>query len=221
MQLFQLEMRTRGMVVLFLVCVGIGMALLTLAQENVGSDSTQGFTSPDSTGIGMPDTSVSRTVDVEAMVLVPAGPFTMGTDLYDDERPPHTVYVDSFFIDQYEVTNGQYKKFLEAMEKKAGADTAKKPPRKPPPEPPQHMMAMAKSGEMPPGRMPPEMMRKGGPPKASHEPAFWSDTTFNKPDYPGVGVSWADAKAYCAWAGKRLPTEAEWARATRGADERM
>jgi formylglycine-generating enzyme required for sulfatase activity len=48
----------------------------------------------------------------EGMVLIPAGEFEMGSNDYDDEKPVHTVYLDAFYMDKYEVTNAQYVKFL-------------------------------------------------------------------------------------------------------------
>jgi iron(II)-dependent oxidoreductase len=52
-------------------------------------------------------------------------------------------------------------------------------------------------------------------------PLFWNDPTWNKPDYPVVGICYRDAEAYAQWAGKRIPTEEEWERAARGTDERL
>jgi formylglycine-generating enzyme required for sulfatase activity len=100
-------------------------------------------------------------------LLISAGEFFMGSeDGFEDEKPLHRVYLDTFYIDVYEVTNARYGKFIEAT-KGAG---------------------------------------------------FW--TFFERPQEP-VMMGWQDADIYCRWAGKRLPTEAEWEKAARGTDGRM
>ncbi len=114
--------------------------------------------------------------DSSVMIRIPAGVFTMGSDDGGSgEKPVHQVYLDEYYIDKYEVTNRQYKKFCDATG------------RSYPPDP--DFLAMA-------------------------------NYITNYPSYPVVNVSWEDAKAYCNWAGKRLPTEAEWEKAARGTDAR-
>jgi formylglycine-generating enzyme required for sulfatase activity len=113
------------------------------------------------------------------MVLIPAGEFQMGDNGISDAKV-HTVYLDAFCIDKYEVTNAQYKKFVQATGHKK-------------PEGMGYVNGKWQNGFKP-----------------------WSDPNFNGDDQPVVCVSWEDAKAYADWAGKRLPTEAEWEKAARG-----
>jgi len=108
------------------------------------------------------------------MARIPAGEFTMGSDdRMPDEGPQHKVTLESYWIDLYEVTNAQYKKFIDATNRRS--------------------------------------------------PAHFRNRTYpsGKADHPVTEVTWYDADAYCAWAGKRLPTDQEWEKAARGTDGRM
>ena len=127
----------------------------------------------------------------EGMVLIPAGEFQMGSDDEDarlDEQPVHTVHLDAFYMDEYEVTNAQFKAFVDAN---------------------------------------PEWQKGnfglGGIQTCSYFSTFahlehWHGNTYppGKANHPVTSVSWYAAMAYAEWAGKRLPTEAEWEYAARG-----
>ena len=163
------------------------------------------------------------------MAWIPGGEFTMGTDSelgWPDEKPPHRVRVHGFWMDKTEVTNAQFREFVEATGYKTTAERA-----------PTLGEIMA---QVPPGTLPPApeslvagslvFMPTQGAVSLDDYSQWWAWTPGanwqhpegpdsdieGREDHPVVHVSWDDAVAYARWAGKRLPTEAEWEFAARG-----
>lgn len=155
----------------------------------------------------------------EEMILIPGGKFLMGSDkFYPEEKPVHTVTVDSFYIDRFEVTNGDYEKFVD----QTGYITVAERPLDPNDYPGAHPELLI------PGAL--VFKKSNGPVNLDSYFNWWEwvpGTSWRHPkgpdsnieglyDHPVVHVAYEDAEAYAKWAGKELPTEAEWEFAARG-----
>jgi formylglycine-generating enzyme required for sulfatase activity len=134
-----------------------------------------------------------------AMIYVPAGEFIMGSSIGENEGPEHKVYVDAFWIDQTEVTNAMFRKFVDATSYRTNAEM-------------DGWASVFNSSAK-------EWQDITG--ASWQHPRGPSNDLSGLDNYPVVQISWNDAKAYCEWVGRRLPTEAEWEKAARGTDSRI